>query len=54
VSIIRVGLAETRKFADGYDAIFGKKTAGEPRTANESAGKQPAPKKKKEKKAKRK
>jgi len=25
VSIIRVGLAETKKFAEGYDAIFGKK-----------------------------
>lgn len=27
VSIIRVGLAQTKKFADGYDAIFGKKKA---------------------------
>jgi hypothetical protein len=27
VSIIRVGLAETKHFADGYDAIFGKKKA---------------------------
>jgi hypothetical protein len=25
VSIIRVGLAETKKFAEGYEAIFGKK-----------------------------
>jgi hypothetical protein len=25
VSIIRVGLAETKKFAEGYDLIFGKK-----------------------------
>lgn len=25
VSIVRVGLAETKKFSDGYDAIFGKK-----------------------------
>jgi hypothetical protein len=25
VSIVRVGLAETQKFADGYSAIFGKK-----------------------------
>jgi hypothetical protein len=24
VSIIRVGLAETKKFAEGYEAIFGK------------------------------
>ncbi len=32
MSIIRVGLAETKKFAEGYDAIFGgkkkDKTAG--------------------------
>src|SRR5579862_7836740 len=25
VSIIRIGLAETKNFAEGYDAIFGKK-----------------------------
>ena len=25
VSIVRVGLAETKNFADGYDAIFGGK-----------------------------
>ena len=25
VSIVRIGLAETKKFADGYDAIFGKR-----------------------------
>jgi hypothetical protein len=25
VSIVRIGLSETDKFADGYDAIFGKK-----------------------------
>jgi hypothetical protein len=28
VSIVRVGLAETKKFAEGYDAIFAKKKAG--------------------------
>lgn len=27
MSIIRVGLAETKKFSDGYEAIFGKKKA---------------------------
>jgi len=27
MSIVRVGLGETKKFADGYDAIFGKKKA---------------------------
>ena len=25
MSIVRVGLSENQKFADGYDAIFGKK-----------------------------
>lgn len=27
MSIVRIGLAETKKFAEGYEAIFGKKTA---------------------------
>jgi hypothetical protein len=27
MSIIRVGLAETKKYAEGYEAIFGKKDA---------------------------
>jgi hypothetical protein len=25
VSIVRIGLGETRNFAEGYEAIFGKK-----------------------------
>jgi hypothetical protein len=29
VSIVRVGLAETKNFAEGYDAIFGKKKKAE-------------------------
>lgn len=29
MSIVRVGLAETKKFAEGYEAIFGKKKAAE-------------------------
>jgi hypothetical protein len=29
VSIVRVGLAETKHFAEGYEAIFGKKKSGE-------------------------
>ncbi len=29
MSIIRVGLAETKNFAEGYEAIFGKKSAKE-------------------------
>ena len=28
MSIVRVGLAETKKFSEGYDAIFGKRPAG--------------------------
>ena len=45
MSIIRVGLAETKNYAEGYDAIFGKKK-GEP-PAKEAA---PVAKKKGKKK----
>lgn len=31
MSIIRVGLAETKNFSDGYDLIFGKKEDKEPK-----------------------
>ncbi len=44
MSIIRVGLAETKNYAEGYDAIFGKKK--EPAAKEEA----PAVKKKKDKK----
>jgi hypothetical protein len=44
VSIIRVALAETKNYAEGYDAIFGKKKEV---PAKEAA---PAAKKKKGKK----
>ena len=27
MSIVRVGLAETKKFSEGYEAIFGRKGA---------------------------
>jgi hypothetical protein len=37
VSIIRVGLSETKNFADGYDAIFGKKSAGQEKKAETKA-----------------
>ena len=30
MSIIRIGLAETKNFSDGYDLIFGKKDAETP------------------------
>jgi hypothetical protein len=29
MSIVRVGLAETKNFSDGYDLIFGKKPEAE-------------------------
>lgn len=50
MSIVRVGLAETKKFSDGYDAIFGKKKAG----GETAPPKGQATKKKKAKKAKKK
>jgi hypothetical protein len=57
VSIVRVGLAETKKFAEGYEAIFGKKKAAQATdtkaatkeeqkpAAKKPAGKKPAKKK---------
>jgi hypothetical protein len=45
VSIVRIGLAETDRFAEGYEAIFGKKKAA-PAKKPKSAGKR-APAKKK-------
>jgi hypothetical protein len=43
VSIVRVGLAETKNFAEGYDAIFGKKEGAQakkrPAVAKRSQGK---------------
>jgi hypothetical protein len=41
VSIVRQGLSEDGKFADGYDAIFGKKKA-EAKPAAAPAAKKPA------------
>ena len=41
VSIVRVGLGETENFAEGYEAIFGKKKddkkKAEPATTGEQA-----------------
>jgi hypothetical protein len=45
VSIVRVGLGETKKFGEGYDAIFGKK-----KTAAAKKGKSTKAKKKTAKK----
>ncbi len=38
MSIVRVGLGETKKFAEGYDAIFGKKKPQAKKTRSSSAG----------------
>jgi hypothetical protein len=50
VSIVRQGLAEDKKFGDGYDAIFGKKPttggAKKPAAKKAPAKKKPAAKKK--------
>lgn len=52
MSIVRVGMAEDGKFAEGYEAIFGKKApaksakaAAKKPTAKKSAAKKPAKKK---------
>ncbi len=50
MSIIRVGLAETKDFAEGYDAIFGKKK--EAPAKKEPAAKAESGKKKKKAKKK--
>jgi hypothetical protein len=47
VSIVRVGLAETKKFAEGYEAIFGKKKTGESKKTKAVAKNSAAKKKKK-------
>lgn len=39
MSIVRIGLAETKKFAEGYEAIFGKKTAKSGEAASSQEGK---------------
>ena len=37
MSIVRVGLAETKNFAEGYEAIFGKKKAAKPKKTKPAA-----------------
>ena len=39
MSIVRVGLAETKRFAEGYDAIFGKKESKEKKEPSAESGK---------------
>lgn len=50
MSIVRIGLAETEKFAEGYEAIFGNKKK-EKKSEEAKAKKSPAKKKKKSKKS---
>ena len=46
MSIVRIGLAENKKYADGYSAIFGKKKAAAKKPAAKKADeKKPAKKK---------
>jgi hypothetical protein len=48
VSIIRVGLSETQRFGEGYDAIFArKKSAATPSAAKKKPGAKKKPAKKK-------
>ena len=57
VSIVRVGLAETKGFDEGYEAIFGKKQAGTKKAEakkTEAADKSKKAKTKSKKKAKKK
>lgn len=46
VSIVRVGLAETKNFAEGYEAIFGKKKEKTEEKKDEAPAKAPTGKKK--------
>jgi len=48
VSIVRIGLAETKNFSTGYEAIFGKRKTAAKNTASRS--KTAKPKKKSAKK----
>ena len=49
VSIVRVGLGETRGFGDGYEAIFGKKKTAATRKPAKASRKPAAAKAKKKK-----
>ena len=52
MSIVRIGLAETKNFSEGYDAIFGKTKSPvkAPSPTKAAAAKKPAVKKSKKKK----
>jgi hypothetical protein len=45
MSIVRIGMAETKNYGDGYDAIFAKnKPAAKKPTAKKAVAKQPTKK----------
>lgn len=50
VSIVRVGLAETKNFGEGFEAIFGKKKAAPEKKAKKASAKAAGSKKKSKKK----
>ena len=41
MSIVRIGLGETKNFAEGYDAIFGKKDKKETKPEEKPASETP-------------
>ena len=43
MSLVRVGLSETKDFADGYDAIFGKKAEKKEEKTTEAPANQDEP-----------
>jgi hypothetical protein len=52
MSIVRIGLGETKNFAEGYDAIFGKKDEKAAKPEEKPSGEQAQQPEKKEKKKK--
>ncbi len=50
MSIIRIGLAETKNFSEGYDLIFGKKDEEKPAAQKDEEKKEKKEKPKKGKK----
>ncbi len=49
MSIVRIGLAETKNFSTGYEAIFGKRKAAAKNTASRSKAAKPKKKSAKKK-----
>lgn len=52
MSIVRIGLGETKNFAEGYEAIFGKKEKKAEKKDEKPAGEQGEQKEKKDEKKK--